>query len=171
MDPFSITVGVASLIALVAQTAKLTQRWYTGAKEASKVAASLAKELEVLQAVLIRLDYFLKEDEAASSQPFKNTSVLTSSISACQARLKILHAKLAEVDSSKLDRLLWPLSEKQHKETIAELKTFALWIQLALSVDGWYVFLAPTSATICYLTRSSDKFVSEVCYSQRPPRM
>ena len=136
MDPFSLAVGISGLVALTAQTLKLTSTYLDGVRTSSKAAAALATELQTLQSTLARLEEFLRS-ENAKGQTFSETSVLVSSTGACQTRLKVLLAKLNAVGSSRLSRALWPLSEKEHRQAVGELRLFSQWIQFALTIDGW----------------------------------
>ena len=104
------------------------------------------RERNVLHFNLSRLDQFLHRENAVACQ-FDNTSVLVSCTTICRHNLDILHKKLSSNRSRRLDRLRWPLSAKEHRETIQELRAFAQWIQLALAIDGW-TLLSKTSAEI-----------------------
>ncbi|KAL9637688.1 MAG: hypothetical protein Q9164_002040 [Protoblastenia rupestris] len=145
MDPFSITVGIASLVNLTAHTIRLTNGYIREARHSREAAADLSKELDVLHFNLSRLDEFLRKNEVV--QPFDNTSVLVSSTSACRNKLTILRDKLEGVGGTRLSRLKWPLNSKEHQESIQELRAFVQWIQFALTVDGC-ALLAKTSAEV-----------------------
>ena len=135
MDPFSLTVGITSLVALTAQTLNLTKKYFHGVKNASKSAAELSAQLHFLRSILSRLDELLRGDDA-KGQSFNDDSVLVSSVSACKTRLHMLHGKLNAVGESLMGRLKWPLNEKEHQESIQELKTLSTWIQFAITIDG-----------------------------------
>ena len=136
MDPFSISVGVVGLITFVSQSIKVTRSYYVSVKEGSRAATELLITLETLHATLIRLGKLISDDEALGKQLFEQDSVLVSSITACQVKLEKLHGKLTERKATKLGRFLWPLTEKEHKDLLIDLRTFTQWIQLALTVDG-----------------------------------
>ena len=136
MDPFSLAVGISGLVGLTAQTLKLTHQYLHGIKHASEAASALATELQLLQTVLRRLDVFLRSDEA-KSQSFDHTSVLVSSTAACRTKLEALHKKLDAATKGSLRRALWPLNEKEHRQSIRELKAIAQCIQFAMTVDEW----------------------------------
>lgn len=136
MDPFSLAVGITGLIGLIAKTLTLTQEYFHGARHASKAAAALAKELDRLYSNLLRLDEFLRS-ENAKGQSFQETSVLVSSTSACQATIRTLYDKLTAVGQSRTSRVLWPLNEKEHQRSMQELRALSRLIQFALTVDGW----------------------------------
>lgn len=138
MDPFSIVVGIAGLTTLVAQTVKITTKYISGVQQSSEAASALAKELEVLRSVLLRLDAFLHEK--SSREPLSamtDDSVLSQCTQACQSQLNALHAKLKKGrDKPIRAALTWPLKENEHRQTIQELRTLTQWIQIALTIDG-----------------------------------
>ena len=146
MDPFSITVGIVSLVSLAAQTLSVTKTYVDEVRHGKEAAAELLRELDVLHFNLLRLDRFLNnKTEAVPS--FDDTSVLVSSTYACRNKLTALHDKLDAPSASRLSRLKWPLSSKEHMEAIQELRAFAQWIQFALTVDGC-ALLSKTSAEV-----------------------
>lgn len=136
MDPFSLAVGISGLVALTAQTLKLTQQYFHGAKHASEAADSLAAELQLLRNTLCRLDGFLRSD-SAKRQSFDETSMLLSSTSACKTKLEIIHKKLEAATKDRLHRALWPLNEKEHRQLVQELRAVAQCIQFAMAIDEW----------------------------------
>ncbi len=77
MDPFSLVVGVSSLIALVTQTLNITTNYISGVKHSEAAASNLVKELEVLRSIVMRLDAFLREESSKKhSLNFTDDSVL-----------------------------------------------------------------------------------------------
>lgn len=136
MDPFSLAVGITGLLGVITSTLSLTKDYFDGVKNASKAAAALAKELDILHHNLLRLDEFLRSD-SAKGQSFQETSVLVSSTSACQATIRTLYNKLSAVKVSRMSKALWPLGEKEHQQSMQELRALSQWIQFALTVDGW----------------------------------
>ena len=143
-DPFSIIVGVASLLGVAAQTLRLAKTYVDEVKHKDEAAAEFLKELDVLHFNLSRLDQFLNR-ESDGARHFDNTSVLVSSTTICRNNLDILHDKLSSNHARRIERLKWPLSAKEHRKTIQELRAFAQWIQLALAIDGW-TLLSKTSS-------------------------
>ena len=134
-DPFSLTVGIAGLIALAGQTLISAKAYYSGAKHARESAVALALELEALQCNLSRLDEFLRS-ESTKGLKFNHTSTLGSSVSTFKTKLTALSAKLGQVRESKLRCLLWPLNEADHVKTIKAVRAFTQTIQFGLSIDG-----------------------------------
>jgi hypothetical protein len=140
MDPFSITVGVAGLVALLAllaQTLSIAKDYLSSIKRKKAMAITLATELEALQFNLSSLNAFLGSDSVrAQALAFERTSVLQICTSARKDKLESLCKKLGQVAESRTSRYLWPLSEKEHQKTLQELRAFSQWMQFALSVDG-----------------------------------
>ena len=136
MDPFSLAIGISGLVALTAQTLKLTQQYFHGVKHASEAANSLANELQLLHNALYRLVEFLHSD-SARRQSFDETSVLVSSTGACKAKVEIIYKKLEAATKDRLQRALWPLNEKEHRQSVQELRAVAQCIQFAMAIDGW----------------------------------
>ena len=126
-DPFSIVVGVAGPLGVAAQTLRLAKIYVDEVRHKDEAAAEFLKELNVLHFNLSRLDRFLHR-ESAGARHFDNTSVLVSSTTICRHNLDILHEKLSSNRARRIERLRWPLSVKEHRETIQELRAFAQWI-------------------------------------------
>jgi hypothetical protein len=135
MDPFSLSVGIASLMGLAATTVSVVKSYVSGVKSAKGSITTLVTELEALQANLSSLDEFLRSD-SAKGLTFQRTSALRSYASACEGSLTCLRKKLDQVGDSRTGRYLWPLSEKEHQKTVQELRAFGAWVQFALSLDG-----------------------------------
>ena len=136
MDPFSLAVGISGLVTLTAQTLKLSQQYFHGVKHASEAANSLATELQLLHNALCRLVEFLHSD-SAKRQSFDETSVLVSSTSACKTKLEVIHKKLEVATKDRLHRALWPLNEKEHRQSVQELRAVSQCIQFAMAIDEW----------------------------------
>lgn len=130
MDPFSLTVGISGLVTLSASVLKLIQQYFHGIKHAGDATS----ELQLVHNVLCRLDGFLRSD-IANRQSFGDTSVLISSMSACRVKLDFLHKKLDAAAKSRLLRVLWPLNEKEHSQTVQELRVITQCIQFAMTID------------------------------------
>ena len=145
-DPLSIIVGVAGLLGVASQTLRLAKTYVDEVRHRDEAAAEFLKELNVLHFNLSRLDYFINR-ESGRARHFDHTSVLVSSTTVCRNKLDILHQKLSGNRARRVERLKWPLSAKEHRETIQELRAFAQWIQLALAIDGW-TLLSKTSTEI-----------------------
>lgn len=149
MDPFSLVVGVSSLIALVTQTLNITTNYISGVKHSEAAASNLVKELEVLRSIVMRLDAFLREESSKKhSLNFTDDSVLFQSTHACHNQLRSLHEKLEKGKDQRIRTALrWPLTEKEHRQSIQELRTLTHWIQFTLTIDGC-ALLSKTSGEV-----------------------
>lgn len=137
MDPFSLSVGIAGLVGLVAKALAVTKDYLSKVKHAKESVVTLIIELEALQSNLSSLDELLRSDSIrAHGLAFQRTSVLRSCALACDGNLRSLCKELGQVGDSRTGRYVWPLSEKEHQKTVQELRTFTQWMQFALSVDG-----------------------------------
>lgn len=132
MDPFSLAVGISGLVALSASVLKLIQQYFQGIKHAGEAAS----ELQLLHDVLCRLDRFLRSD-SAKRQSFDHTSVLVSSTSACTTKLEVLYKKLDTAAKGRLLRALSPLNEKEHRQSVQELRAVTQCIHFGMSIDEW----------------------------------
>ena len=136
MDPFSLAVGISGLVTLTAQTVKLTRKYYHGVKNASKEAAALAGELDTLHSLLSRLEKLLLGEDA-KQQSFREDSVLVTSTNACKIRLVTLHNTFENAGKSRMSRAMWPLNDREHHDSMQEIRMVSQWIQFAVQVDGW----------------------------------
>ncbi|KAL8648041.1 MAG: hypothetical protein Q9226_006165 [Calogaya cf. arnoldii] len=158
MDPFSVTVGVAGLLALTAKTIQATRSFCHEARHAKELANELLGELGVLQFNLSQLGNLLRRDTAAT---FTSTSVLTTSTHACRNKLTMLHDKIDKAATHPLHRFRWPLISDEHRKTIQELRAFAQWIQFALTIDDSSL-LAKTSTEVI------DVVANPICRNRAP---
>lgn len=160
MDPVSFAIGIASLVGLVAKTAKITRTYIHEARHEKEAAKEFLKELDVLHFNLSSLDKFLRSELEATRQ-FDDTSVLVSSTHACRNKLDTLNYKLSTACQARhfnINTLVWPLKVKEHRQVIGELRAFAQWIQLALSIDGC-ALLSKTSTEVLEVLRNQlDSF-------------
>ncbi|KFY45951.1 hypothetical protein V495_02719 [Pseudogymnoascus sp. VKM F-4514 (FW-929)] len=157
MDPFSLTLSVASLVALVAQTATVTRDYLSAVKNARESIITLVTELEALQTNLSSLEEFLRSD-SVKGLAFEQNSVLRSCASACESKLEVLCKKLDKVGDSRTSRYLWPLNEKDHLKTVQELRAFGQWIQFALSVDSCSLLSQTSSDILKILNQQVEGF-------------
>lgn len=153
-DPFSLIVGIASLVELTATVVKLTCKYTHETRNSRESAQELLRELNILHTNLSHLDTLLRNDSQALGH-FDDTSVLFSSTHACRDRLATLNEKLSQESSagfSSLQMLAWPLKSKEHKQVLGELRAFGQCFQLALSIDGC-ALLSKTSTEVFNVMR------------------
>ena len=139
MDPFSITLGIVSVLGVVLQTVQIATTYVSEAKDGKNDATEMLTELSRLQSNLERLDAFLERDSQVNLQ-FTHTSALNTSTTGCRDKLEKLRIslckKLSDHRESRMSILKWPLSNTDHRKTIEELRAFSRCIQLALTTDG-----------------------------------
>ena len=135
MDPFSLAVGVAGLVALVAKTIEISTIFVKEARRGQEAAAELSKELDILSFNLQRLDEFLRTTDQLRG-PFSDTSVLVSSTFTCRTKLTVLHDRLSRAENNRFSRLTWPLEAREHHETKETLRAYTQCCQFSLTISG-----------------------------------
>lgn len=164
MDPLSIGFGVAGLVPLVASAIKLTRNYWAGVRGAKEKVATLITELEALQSNLHDLQILLDSNGTESeSSACDQTSVLLSCSTACRVKLDALVQKLDRpgLAKGKMGALKWPFEEKEHKETITELRSLTAWMQFSLSIGG-YRLLSSSSAEVLETLRKQLSHFEEI---------
>lgn len=69
-----------------------------------------------------------------------------------------IYQKLGGAGQNRLSQLKSPLSDKDHKEAIVQLRAFSQWFQFALTVDGCALLSKISSDVLAILTKQSDTF-------------
>lgn len=141
-DPFTIATGVAGLLSLTIQLTQATVEYVQGVKKASVAVEELRRELRALADVLKLFDDFLKVE--APRLAFRKTSVIFAASSSCEQQLQNLLTKFENNlkggrISRAVDRLIWPLDEKEHHRAVEDLHRYIQTFQFALNISGWYV--------------------------------
>lgn len=137
MDPASLALGIAGLLPLLTKAIRCAKEYSDAVRTAKDAISALISELEALQFSVDNLQQFLKCNALADDHvTFRHTSVLLSCFKACDAKLRSLCHKLSQEHGGIRSRYLWPFSEKEHQKTLQELRNFAAWMHLALTVDG-----------------------------------
>ena len=147
MDGISAAASVAGVLTLAVQTIFITKQFIDGARKSDHTISAFLKELEVLSSSLSSLREMLDKQNLMPNQ-FTQTSLLLSQMAICKKNLHDLNQRLNQAASSRLRILTWPLSEKEHRQSMQDLRAFSQWIQLSLSMD---------SAVL--LTKSSQELV------------
>ena len=151
------------MVSLATQTLNITTKYINGVRHSATAASALAKELEVLRSVLLRLDAFLNEKSSKwHLSIITDDSVLVQSTHACQSQLESLYEKLHQAKDKRFKTALaWPLKEDEHRQSIQELRTVAQWIQIALTIDGC-AMLWKTSAEVMEVLEGQLKCFQEL---------
>ncbi|KAJ6789664.1 hypothetical protein PWT90_08678 [Aphanocladium album] len=159
MDPLSISFGIAGVVPLIATIIKTAHQYVNAVAGAQKMIAALILELQVLQGAVAKLDQLLvSSDLAEADLKFDQTSVLPSCTAAIKTKLQELFRKLDHDANRKMGRFLWPLTEKEHQKTVAELRNFSTWIQFSLSVDGCRLLAQTSDSVVAVLEQQLKQF-------------
>ncbi|CAI7653163.1 unnamed protein product [Penicillium pancosmium] len=151
MDPVSLALGLGEILPLIASAISTAKEYIDTVRSARKSIAALINELEVLQANVKNLHSLLKGDEFTErSVHFDENSVLLTCSAACEAKLQSLCKTLKQEAKGKVNRMLWPFTQKEYQKAIQDLRSFTNWMQFALSIDGCRV-LSQTSSDVLKL--------------------
>jgi hypothetical protein len=153
MDPFSLSIGIAGILPLIAKAIIASKEYIDSVRTAKTSIVTFVIELEALQFNVANLHDLLKGDAFNNSAVrFDKSSVLLNCSAACEAKLRLICEKMDQEANRKRTRFLWPFTEKEHQKTIQEIRNFANWMKFALSVDGCRL-LSQTSDDVLKLMR------------------
>ncbi|KAH0538033.1 hypothetical protein FGG08_005345 [Glutinoglossum americanum] len=142
MDPLSVASGVAGLLCLAIQVGVTIAEFTSSVKGASQEAYKLEREIQAFSAVLKQLSEFLQSEDA-DPIVFEPTSVLLVATNACDKELNALQKKLEKYGkgdrvSRAIQRLSWPFTEKENRETIDAIHRWTqLYNEERMEVLGW----------------------------------
>lgn len=139
MDPFSIASAAAGLVSLSIQVSGLTIDFINGVKNAPRVVVSFQEEINTLRDVLGQFEAFIRTQPKGPQ--FTSASSLSSSMKACETKLKNLSTTLSKhVSDSKMKRVImrmkWPFDEKESRGGILEIHRYTQIFQFSMSIDG-----------------------------------
>ncbi|KAM4056003.1 ankyrin repeats (many copies) domain-containing protein [Hirsutella rhossiliensis] len=130
-------LGIVGILPLIATAIRVAKQYWDGSSKAKQRISLLTTELEALRRNLQTLHDFLRSDALKSHNlEFSASSVLVTCSSACKVRLEALCDQLGQHGRGGINRLLWPLKDKEFDETLQELQRPTLWPQFALSING-----------------------------------
>jgi hypothetical protein len=138
MDPLSVAAGIAGLLSLSVQIVEIATKY--GANSPKAQGLDIIFELRALTDVLKRLKEFLEGPDTPPT--FSHVSTLLANNTRCRSKLQEILQRLEKVvqDTNILKRvfrrLRWPLAEKEHRETIAEIQRYTKVFHFALTVEG-----------------------------------
>lgn len=158
MDPFSLSVGIAGILPIIATAITTTKEYIDNVRSARQSIATLITELEALQANVKNLHELLKGDLLNNNVRFQKSSVLLTCSAACEAKLRELCKKLSQEGKGRRSRLLWPFTEKDYQKTIQELRHFSSWMQFALSVDGCRLLSKTSDDVLKLMAQQLEQF-------------
>jgi hypothetical protein len=141
MEPLSAASGVAGLLSLTIQVGMTIGAYANSVKGAPKDAQKLEREIQAFSAVLKQLCEFLQSKDAGHVV-FEPTSVLLVATNSCDKELRDLQKKLEKFStgdkvSRVLQRLSWPFTEKENRETIDVIHRWTQLYSLSLQTAGW----------------------------------
>jgi hypothetical protein len=143
IDPFTLATGVAGILSLSIEVAKITGEYVGSAKSAPKEVQDLAFQTDALSDVLKKLVEFLRSD-ATEHVVFQPNSGLHLVLKRCETQLGSLCKKLKGLNasnktklSSALNRLSWPLEKKECVETTRRLHECAQTFHFCLTIANW----------------------------------
>jgi hypothetical protein len=142
MDPLSAASGVAGLLSLTIQVGMTIGAYTNSVKGATKDAEKLKREIQAFSSVLGQLCEFLQSKDA-DHIAFEPTSVLLVATNSCDKELSDLQKKLekytiGDKTSRVLQRLSWPFTEKENRETIDAIHRWTQLYSLSFQTAGWY---------------------------------
>lgn len=141
MDPLSLTASVTAVVTLAFEVTKTLSKYIRSVKHAPTESHELAKLLSALDSALKALDGFLA-DQSTKINTFTNTSMLYSTVTACDDQLKSLQPILEKLLKISERRALyrnvkWPFQKEEHDKTIATLRGYIQIFHFSLTVDNW----------------------------------
>ena len=151
MDPISAAASVAGLLTLVVETIKVCNDYIRASKRSGSSAAVLTAELEILLSNLSHLQKFLRDNESKGAS-FTQTSKIVSRSQLTEQRLRHLRQELERATSSRFKQAIWPLTEKEHRESIQELRNLSQWIQFSLAIDSSSLLSRTSGDVVAVLT-------------------
>lgn len=140
MDPLTLAFGIAGLISLTLEVAKITSEYTSSVKHAATESHELAVELSALSDALGALKRFL-DGQNPKLKSFHNTSALYSTTHTCHGKLSalksILQKFMKKSEGKKWYRsVVWPFTRDEHIQTINTLHRCMQIFHFSLSIDG-----------------------------------
>jgi hypothetical protein len=159
MDPFSLALGIAGVLPLVASAISRARKYHESVLNRRRSIANLITELTSLETCLGNLNEFLSSEAIQNRRiVFNDASVLRSCASACTTKLEELSSKLNGAEARMISKLFWPLSESEHEKTVQELRSFTTWMQLALSIDGCSLLARAAEDVMKIMSQQLEQF-------------
>ena len=144
MDPLSITLGVLAIVSATTKAVGFANTYLKKVRGDNEAAGELLDQLKALESSPKALE------NLPSSEPrplFSSASALVTNTSSCEDKLLSLCQRLEEAENRR-SRFQWPLSPKDHGDTLQEIRDMAQWVQFSVSIE---------SVTI--LSKTSNEFI------------
>jgi hypothetical protein len=140
MDPLSAASGVAGLLSITIKVGMAIGEYIRSVKGASKDALKLEREIQAFSSLLEQLCEFLQSKN--TDVVFEPTSVLLIATNSCDKELSDLQKKLEKFShgdrtSRVFQRLSWPFTEKENRETLDAIHRWTQLYSLSLQTAGW----------------------------------
>jgi hypothetical protein len=141
MDPLSAASGIAGLLSLAIQVGMTIAAYANSVQGASSAVQKLEREITAFSSVLKQLCEFLQSKDA-NHVAFEPTSVLLVATNSCNKELSDLQKKLEKFSkgdkaSRLLQKLTWPFTENENRETIDTIHRWTQLYSLSLQTAGW----------------------------------
>lgn len=138
-DPLSVASGVAGLLALTSAVISTSYKYGSSVIRGSQAIVNFINELKTIRATFEQLeDYILTADVSQGG----TSREVRSSVAECSDFLRLLHGKLEKRQDAGgqgvrgvMNRLTWPLSEKDLLQDITTLARFRDSFSLAIGID------------------------------------
>jgi hypothetical protein len=158
MDPASLASEISGTLPVLGSLIGQAKELYAAAKGCGDTdIAQLIAELEALERALSKLKAFLAEKNttnAFNDAKFAETSVLRACTTSCRAKLRDLLRTL----DGRTNGSCWPLSEQEHEKTLCDIRSFTMWFQFALSVDGIRLLAQNSDGVKASMSQQLDQF-------------
>lgn len=134
MDELSAAASIIAVIQLAGQVTSVTYGYISGVKGASKVIGQLLAELGSLSSVLLLLqDYADRARESVALRQLNGTNGVGGPLRECAGDLNELYLKLNH--TKLIDKLKWPLREKDVMKQVERLERYKTLFNFALTAD------------------------------------
>lgn len=136
-DPLSITASVIAVLQLTGTMITLGKDYIKGVKDAPEDIQQLIDELQSLGKVLSTLRDHIVNDKDLKSTALQALNGQNGHLSACALELKRLQLKLEPEKGlrAKINRLKWPLKEKETFQYISRIERHKSLFTFALTID------------------------------------
>jgi len=140
MDPLGVAASVSGLLSLTIQVSQMVYEQVHTLKNATKDAAKLLEELELLSQVLTSLEQFLAS-QSLKGRLFKETSAFIKAIGGCKVQISAIKTRLDKLAEKQgvgriIERGKWYYEHDEHQQLIQTLHRYIGMFQVSLNVDG-----------------------------------
>jgi hypothetical protein len=150
-EAVALASGIAGLLSLAIEIAKISHRYVSSFKGASKAVQSYFRELSALQGSLIQLQRIAEDPETEEQTSFLRSTV---GVDECSKELDRIRQRLQKRTAdtafpSTLNRLTWPFMEDETRRLVKTLHRYQNLFSSALAADNLYLCLCWCSLATC----------------------